>query len=42
MALIVKGVFPVTYRPTGKVQYTLTDPSIVQLRGELISGAAWL
>lgn len=35
MALIIKGVFPVTYRPTGKVQYTLTDPSIVQLRGEL-------
>ena len=35
MALIVKGVFPVRYRQTGKLQYTLTDPSIVQLRGEL-------
>lgn len=35
MALIIKGVFPVRYRQTGRQCYALTDPSIVQLRGEL-------
>ena len=35
MARIIKGVFPVCYRPTGKVCYELNDPSIVQLRCEL-------
>ena len=35
MALIVKGVFHTLYRQTGKACYALTDPSIVQLRGEL-------
>ena len=33
--LVIKGVFHTIYRPTSKVQYTSTDPSIVQLRGEL-------
>ena len=35
MALIVKGVFHTLYRQTARRCYTLTDPSIVQLRGEL-------
>jgi len=33
--LVVKGVFPVVYRQTGVVCYTLTDPTIPQLVGEL-------
>ena len=35
MARIIKGVFHSVYRPTGKVLYSITDPSIVKLRGEL-------
>lgn len=35
MAIIVKGVFPIVYKQTGKVCYTLTDPSIFTLRGEI-------
>ena len=35
MPLVVKGVFHVIYKQTGKVCYTLTDPTIPQLLGEL-------
>lgn len=35
MPIVVKGVFPVVYRQTGKVCYTLTDPTTVQLHGEI-------
>lgn len=34
--LIVKGVFPVVYKQTGRVCYTLTDPTFAALTGELV------
>lgn len=36
MPIVVKGVFPVVYRPSGKVCYTLNDPTTVQLHGEIM------
>jgi hypothetical protein len=35
MPIVVKGVFRVVYKQSGKVCYTLTDPTIPQLLGEL-------
>lgn len=34
--LIVKGVFPIVYKQTGRVCYTLTDPNFATLTGELM------
>lgn len=35
MPIVVKGVFHVIYKQSGKVCYTMTDPTIPQLIGEL-------
>ena len=34
--LIVKGVFPVVYKQTGRVCYVLTDPAFATLTGEIM------
>lgn len=35
MPIVVKGVFHIVYTQSGKVCYTITDPTIPQLVGEL-------